>query len=95
MSEEKKEFGIENCLEVIAALELVGSNSVAALKDGLQVSDIQYGLNIAKDSEKIVAAAKDIDMVDDELKDLSQDELLQLGLVSYNMVKAIVKAAKK
>jgi hypothetical protein len=90
-----KELGISNCLEVVAALELVGSNGVAALKDGLQVSDVQYALNIAKDSEKLVDAVKDIDQVDDEIKDLSQEELLQLGLASFNMVKAIAKAAKK
>lgn len=89
------ELGIKNCEEVIDALELVGVNGVSALKDGLQVSDIQFALNIAKDSQKIVDAVKDIDQIDEEIKDLSQEELLQLGLKSFNLVKSIAKAAKK
>lgn len=91
---EKKELGIKESLEVIAAAKLVGVNVVAAAKDGIDMSDVQYAINIAKDSEKIVEAVKDVDLVDDEVKDLSQEELLQLGAAAFDMVKSIAAAAK-
>ena len=94
MEEVKQEFGIQNCLEIVVASEIVLSNGVAALKDGLQVSDVQYALNIAKDLDKIVVAVKDYHLVDEELKDLSEQELVQLGLATYGMIKSVIKASK-
>jgi hypothetical protein len=91
---EKKELGIKESLEVIAAAKLVGVNVVAAAKDGLDFSDAQYAINIAKDSEKIVEAVKDIGLVDDEVKDLSQEELLQLGMAAFDLVKSVAAANK-
>lgn len=88
-------IGIKESLELLAGVELLGVSGIEIAKDGLDMSDVPKALELAKKSDVLVAAVKGLDQVDDEVKDLDQAELLQLGTAAFGMVKKIVAAAKK
>lgn len=93
---EKEKYGIKESLEVIAGIEVVGVNVAKAASDGkINISDAKYAIEIAKDSGKIMDAVKGADLVLKEAKDLDEQELVQLGLAAYTMVKNIVAASKE
>lgn len=90
-------IGIKESLELFAAIELLAISGIDIAKDGFDMSDISKVLELVKKSDVIISGVKDIDMLDDEVKDLDQAELMQLGVVAFAMIKKIiaeVKAAK-
>lgn len=95
MTTEKKELGIKESLELVAGIELVTVSTLDIAKDGLGADDIPKALELVKKSDVIVEAVKGIDLVDDEVKDLDQAELIQLGTATFAMIKKIVAATKK
>ena len=92
MSEQKLE--LKESLELVAALQLLGVQGVKIAKGGIGPDDLAHALELAKNSGDIVAGFKGLDQVDDELKDLDDQELVQLGLASWNAYKAVRAAAK-
>jgi len=87
-------LGIKETKELLAGIELVAVSGIEIAKDGLGVDDVPKALELIKKAEVILEAGKGINLIDDELKDLDQAELLELGAISYNLVKKIVAASK-
>lgn len=87
-------IGIKESLEVVTGLEVVGVAGIGLVKAEDMGARIAIGLELLKSSEKIVEAVKGVDQIDEEIKDLSQEELIQLGLAAFGMVKKLAAAAK-
>ena len=93
--EQPEVYGVKESLEVIAGVKVVGVNIAGALSDGkINLADAKYAVELAKSGDVIVAAVKGSDLVLKEAKDLDQQELIQLGMAAYDMVKSVVAASK-
>lgn len=90
-----EKLGIKESLELLAGVELVAVTGIEVAKDGLGMDDLAKAVELVKKSEVLVEAVKGLNLVDDEVKDLDQAELLQLGAASFAMVKKIAAASKK
>lgn len=87
-------IGIKETLEILASIELCSVAGIEIAKGGLGAEDIAPALELVKKSDVIIEGVKGLDLIDDEIKDLDQAELLQLGAAAFNMVKKIASAAK-
>lgn len=83
---------IQNSKEVLKAVEIVGVSAKKIAKDGVNLADLPEALELLKHVDDIVVAVKDANMIDDELKELDQAELIELGSACYDMIKNIAKA---
>lgn len=91
----QKERGIKETLEVLKALDLLGDFVAKLFADGqVNSADFVHIVSLIKDFDSFSDAVSDADMISDELKDLSSDEVMELGMKAYNIVKKIVKATK-
>lgn len=88
-------MGIKESLEILAAIELLGVSGIEIAKDGINADDISKALDLIKNSDVLVEGVKGINLVDEEIKDLEQEELIQLGLAAFGMIKKIISATKK
>jgi hypothetical protein len=86
-----KTYDVKELLEVLIALDLVAVQLVKALKDGIQITDLQYLLPILKDIAKVVEAVKGVKEIPAEIKDLDIAEATEL----FNKVLAIIKDCKE
>lgn len=92
MTEQK---GIKETLEVVKAVELLGVEAKKVFEDGkINGDDIPSAIELVKNAQVFIDAVEGIAEVDDEAKDLSEAELLELGTKFYSAVKNI-KAAKR
>ena len=87
-------LGIKESKELLAGIELAAVAGIEIAKDGLDVSDISKALELVKKSDVLIEAVKGIDGIDEEIKDLDQAELIELGTITFSLVKKIVSAAK-
>lgn len=85
------EIGIKETQEVVTALLALGKEGVEHFSDGFQFSDVKIVVDLFKPMK---AAFEGIENVDDELKDLSAEEIMQLGTQVYAGVKDIIAAVK-
>jgi hypothetical protein len=92
MSEEKK--GLKESLELIKAIELLGVSGFDIAKDGLGVDDISKAVDLLKQINVIIEGIKGVGEISGEIKDLDQEELIQLGLSLFGCYKKIAEAAK-
>lgn len=80
---------IKNILELIAGLKELGLVAKAALKDGkVDLQDLSLLAGLLSKQAVLTAALEGLAELDDEVKDLSLDEGLQI-------VQALVLAAKE
>lgn len=93
MSEEK--VGIENILEVIDALEVLGVGVGSSLKDGkINMADLPILIGMLNDFNVFYKAIEGGKEVLVEGKDIDQAELLQLGARVYEVIKRIIESTK-
>lgn len=92
---EAKVIGIKESLELLKAVELVSVAGVEIAKDGLDASDLEKAYELVKKADVIVEGVKGLDQVDDEVKDLDEQEYIQLGMAAFSLVKNVAKAVKK
>lgn len=88
--------GIQNTQEVMVALAAIGAKVIGIVGDGVELNDLSKLVELAKDDAflaKIKAAREGIELVDDEIKDISFMEGAQLLMVLPALI-AEVKAAK-
>lgn len=81
---------LKNTKELIDGLKLVGINGKKAFKDGININDLQYLLQIANNFKVLSAAIDGIGDVPKEVKDLSGDEVQELVahlLLAINEIK--------
>jgi hypothetical protein len=85
MSEEK---GVKELLELVAGLKEVGLVGKAALKDGkIDMNDLGLLVALLPKQQVLLDAFQGLADLDDEIKDLSLDEAMQV-------IQAILLAAK-
>jgi hypothetical protein len=90
------QVGIKETLEVLkAAGKLVEVAGLIAADGKVNVSDLPHLLNLLKELSVFTEAVKDIKLVDDELKNLNQEELLALGSAGFAIAKQAVAIFKK
>jgi len=82
---------IKETLEVLEAVKTIAVIGTKTFKDGVQISDLGALSELAANFSVFSEAVKGIDQVDDEFKDLSQEEILQL----INKIFEIVKDVKE
>lgn len=87
-------MNIKESLELLVAVEIVAVSGIEIAKDGIDFSDLSKVIELVKKSEVITAGVKGLDLIDDEIKDLDQAELMQLGLATFSMIKKIIVATK-
>ena len=81
--------------EAIAALELLAVDGAKILSDGkVNVADIPVALDLLTKLNVFVEAVKNIKEVPDELKDLDEKEVIELGLCIYGLIKNVIAATK-
>jgi hypothetical protein len=88
-------LGIKESKELLAGVELAAVAGIEIAKDGLGVEDISKALELIKKSDVLIEAVKGIDGIDEEIKDLDQAELIELGTIAFSLVKKIVAASKE
>ena len=93
MLPEKK--GLKESLELIKALELVGVKGVEIAKGGLGAEDIPAAIELLKEVNVLIEGVKGVGEIGEEMKDLEQEELIQLGLALFGAYKKIASAAKE
>ena len=91
----KEELGIQNIVELLVGIELLGVTSGEIFKDGVDASDFPKLLSLLTNFQIFVDAGKDIDQIIPEGKNISQEEALLLGMRTYTMIKNILEAYKK
>jgi len=82
-------MNIQASLEVLNAVEVLGVSAKKIAKDGVNISDLPEAVELLKHVGEFVQAAKDAHLVGEELKDVDQAELIQLGSKVYEIIKAI------
>ena len=91
MGEELK-VGIKESLELLEGVKLVTVAAVGVLEDGkVDLSDLGKLLPLLQDVQKLVEAAKGVNLIVGELKDLEESEVLLLGAKVWEIVKEIKK----
>lgn len=85
-------MNIQNALEIVKAIEVLGVSAKHIAKDGVNLADLPEALELIKKVDLFVAAVKDAGLVVGEVKDLDQMELIELGTKIYGAFKAIKEA---
>ena len=83
---------IKESIELLNGIELIAVNGAKIAKDGINISDLAHLVELAKNFEVLKDAYVGIDLIDDEVKDLDEKELIELGLKAFSIIKN-VKAA--
>jgi hypothetical protein len=87
--------GLKESLELVKALELVGVKGLQIAKGGLNAEDIPLAIDLLKEVNVIIEGVKGVSDIGAEMKDLSQEELIQLGLALFGVYKKIAEASKE
>jgi hypothetical protein len=83
---------IKESIELLNGIELIAVNGAKIAKDGINISDLAYLVELAKNFEVLKNAYEGINLIDDEIKELDEKELVELGLKAFSIIKN-VKAA--
>ena len=87
-----EKLGIQNIVEIMDALKVLGVSGVKIAKGGIGLDDIPKVIELAKQYEVIEAAIKDAEIAVDEAKDLDQGEAAMLVGKVFELVSAIKTA---
>lgn len=83
------EVGIKETKEVFKGLQILAKTAGKVLKDNkVDVSDFSHLIPLFLEFDKISEAAKDINLALDEIKNLSQPELVELVTEAYGVFAA-------
>ena len=84
---------LKETLELVKSIEILGKATKKILADGkVNFSDAPVALELIKEIEPIIEGFKGLNQLDDEVKDLDEQELVQLGLAVFNTYKSIKNA---
>lgn len=84
---------VKETLEVVKAIQLIGTDVKKALKDGkLNAEDLPLVLDLVKNSQILIDAVEGVNLIGEEVKELDQAELIELGSALFMAVKAIKEA---
>lgn len=86
---------IKETKEVIEGLRLVAIAGAKAMSDGrINAADLQYIVTLLTAFGVLVDAVKGAEKIPGEMKELSSEELIELGTLIYSTVKDVVTATK-
>lgn len=90
-------LGLKDTEEVVEAVKAIITFAGKVFEDKkVSVADLGHFINFATDGvPKIVAAVEGIDNIDDEFKDLDQEEVVKLAAIGYGVLMAAKDAFKK
>lgn len=96
-AEPAKKFGIENTIEVGAALEACFNRIMEIGADKkLSIADLNSIVAfVTMDVPKVIKAIEGIDLIDDELKELDQEESVALAVEYIGLIKRVYDKFKK
>lgn len=81
---------IKNLLELLTAVELLAVTGAKVAKDKeVNKDDLVHVVALAKNFELIANAVKDVDQLDEEMKDLDEAELIAIVSKLFMIVKAV------
>lgn len=81
---------IKNLLELLTAVELLAVTGAKVAKDKeVNKEDLVHIIALAKNFELITNAVKDVDQLDEEMKDLDEAELIAIVSKLFMIVKAV------
>jgi histidyl-tRNA synthetase len=84
-----KELGIQETMEILDGLKLLGVDAAKIAKNGLNWSDLQHLVHIAQEFDTIKDAVQDADQALPELKDISEEEAIIIVAKVFEIVKAL------
>lgn len=84
---------IKETLEVLEAVKKVAVLGTKTFKDGIQISDLGALAELAQNFGLFNEAIKGITEIDDEFKDLDQEEIAQLISKIFDIVSAVKEVA--
>lgn len=82
-------MGIKETLEVLEALKTVSVLGVKTFKDGVQISDLKALVELSQNFGVFKAALNNIELVDDEVKDLDAQEASELLAKLFEILNAV------
>lgn len=86
----------KNTMEIFTALSILSQAAVEITADGkVDVADAKHILDLLNEYKAFIAAVEGADVVIDEIKDIDEQEAVQLGMAAYALVKNVVKAVKQ
>lgn len=85
---------IKETKEALKAIEILAVGGIKMVKAPEMGEKITIALDVIKEADKVIEGVKGIELIDDEVKDIDQAELLELGTIAYSLVKKIVAEAK-
>lgn len=83
--------GIKESKELLEGVELLAVSAKKIAKDGVSLADLPEAIELLKKLDVLVEAFKGLSNVDEEIKDLDQAELIELGSKVFSLVKALSK----
>lgn len=83
--------GIKESKELLEGIELLAVSAKKIAKDGVSLADLPEAIELLKKLDVLVAAVNGINQLDEELKDLDQAELIELGSKVFSLVKTLSK----
>lgn len=85
---------IKESLELIKAVEIIGIAGKKSFPEGkfTAASALSASLELIKEIEPVIEGFKGLNKIDEEVKELEQDELIQLGLALFNAYKSVKNA---
>jgi len=88
--------GIKETKEILKALDVLADFAGRVMADGqINGADLLAAVALFQDFSTFSDAFMGVKNIDDELKDLDEAELIELGMAGYKLVKKIVDAVKK
>jgi hypothetical protein len=81
--------GIKESKELLEGVKVLAVSAKKIAKDGVSLADLPEALELIKKIDILVEAVKGVDGIDEEVKDLDQAELVELGVAVFDIVKAI------
>ena len=86
---------VKETKELMEGLQLIAITGVKIADSGFSIKeDFPHIIELAQKSNVLIEAVKGMSDISEEIKDLNQEELAELGLLVFNMYKNI-KAAKE
>jgi len=85
-------IGLKETLELLDGVKLLAVAGKKVGKDGIDLSDLQHLVGLAKDFAVLAAAVEGADGALAELKALDEAETIQLIAAVFGLVKAVKEA---
>ena len=80
---------IKETKELLEGIKLLAISGAKIAKDGIQISDLVHLVDLAKNFEDLKKAYEGMSEIDEEIKDLQEAELMELGVLLFRMLKEV------